>query len=55
MKDSFHTFSYHGGYVHTCWNRSNGREEIVAQFKDGTRRPATSLRAAKRMLRAAQS
>lgn len=46
-KDTFHTFAYRGGYIHTCQNRDTKREEAKVSLPDGTTRPARSVHAAK--------
>lgn len=35
-KDTFLTVSYKGGYIHSCHNRTEGREEIKAQIHGKT-------------------
>lgn len=34
-KDSFHTFSYFGGFIHTCYNRTTKCNEVQAQRYEG--------------------
>lgn len=53
IKDSFWTRAYQGGWIHGCCNRTQKREEIRVQFKDGTVKPAKSYRAAQMALTAA--
>lgn len=47
-KDTFHTFAYKGGFIHTCWNRTKRCEEISVQLWEGDKcRPANTVAGAK--------
>lgn len=47
-KDTFHTFGYRGGFIHTCYNRRLCVEEVSVQRYEGDKaRPAKSVFAAK--------
>lgn len=47
-KDSFHTFAYKGGFVHTCWNRTKQCEEVTVQRYEGDKaRRVPSVKGAK--------
>jgi hypothetical protein len=47
-KDTFHTFGYFGGYIHTCHNRTKGCEEVQVQRYEGDKAVRTkSVHAAK--------
>jgi hypothetical protein len=45
-RDTFRTRSYRGGYIHTCHNRDNGREEVRCQLPSGRAFPVRTVRAA---------
>lgn len=49
-KDSFTTVVYRSGYIHTCQNRTTGREEVELTMPDGERREAKSVRGAKAII-----
>lgn len=47
-KDTFHTFRYKGGFVHTCWNRTKSVEEVsVLRYEGDRAKPVVSVYAAK--------
>jgi len=47
-KDSFHTFGYKGGFIHTCCNRDTGKTEVKVQLWEGDKcRPANTVIGAK--------
>ena len=33
-KDTFYTISYKGEYIHGCWNKTMGKEEIKTMGKE---------------------
>jgi hypothetical protein len=50
-KDTFHTFGYRGGYIHTCWNRTRKKEEVQVQRYEGDKaRAVKSVIGAKRLI-----
>ncbi len=49
-KDSFLTTAYRSGLIHTCQNRTKGRDEVTLTMPDGERREAKSVRAAKAII-----
>jgi len=47
-KDTFHTFGYRGGFIHTCWNRTKRCEEVSVQRYEGDKaRPVPTVHGAK--------
>lgn len=50
-KDTFHTFGYKGGFIHTCWNRTQKCEEVSVQCYEGEKaRRVKSVIAAKQII-----
>lgn len=47
-KDTFCTFGYHGGFIHTCCNRTTQLDEVKVQRYEGDKAvTAKSIHAAK--------
>lgn len=50
-KDTFHTFSYRGGFIHCCENRTTGKSEVKVQCYEGEKaRSVKSVRGAKQII-----
>lgn len=50
-KDTFYTFGYRGGFIHTCHNRTKKCEEVSVQRYEGDKaRPVKSVIAAKQII-----
>lgn len=50
-KDTFHTFGYRGGYISTCWNRTQKVEEVTCLRYEGDKsKQVKSLIAAKQRI-----
>lgn len=47
MRDSFLTVGYKSGWIHSCYDRSQGKFVVQAQLKDYSVREVRSVHAAK--------